>query len=86
MTDIARDEKRSKAITDYLNMVKNYIKDPTKENLNKAFKAAKYADSVPNGFWCQQTSLAKGAKRKLENLLFWVKCGIAEVKGSRKAK
>ena len=64
MSDIARDEKRNLAYAIYLEKVQKYINNPTKENLKKVLKAAKYADSIPAGYWGLKTSLAKGLKKK----------------------
>lgn len=84
ISDIARDEARNQSIALYFDRVRDYLKKPTPKNLKKAVEAAKHADSIPDGYFGGQTSLAKGAKKNLKNLLFWVQCGIVETKSAQK--
>lgn len=67
-TDMARDNERARNFDAYLKSVKEYLENPTTENLAKALEAAENMDSVRGGYWSGKTNLRKNAEASLAEL------------------
>ncbi|NCN07580.1 hypothetical protein GW933_02690 [Candidatus Falkowbacteria bacterium] len=68
LTDMARDERRSRLFNDYLNSLRLFILDPTEENKVAVVKSVSTVDDVPRGFCGVRTSLARDIEDKIELL------------------
>jgi hypothetical protein len=66
LTDISRDEARSRAFSEYAAVLLDYVKD--KATLKRVTEAAECVDGVPQGYWGSRTSFSEGAKDTAEKL------------------
>jgi len=66
LTDIARDEVRSKAFSRYANTMLRYVMGGA--TLEEVVKAADCVDDVPTGYWGSRTKFSDGAKETAEKL------------------
>ncbi len=69
LTDLARDERRARYFKEYLQKLVCYLKKPDSQERKSVQNAAEKVDSVPRGYWGEQTSLSKKLDSMLENLL-----------------
>lgn len=69
LTDIARDQRRSELLRDYLLVVIDYLSDQTEEKYSKVLALSEIVDSVVGGYWSSSpTKTANGLPEKLERL------------------
>jgi len=80
LSDIARDERRERRREEYINLLFDYLSNPTKEKNKIALKAAVATDAVHGGYWGHQTNyvtnhekIIKGLKTKDPELISWMK-------------
>jgi len=68
LTDIDRDERRSKLYNQYLESLRAYLLEPTEENMNKVIEKASDTDDVPRGYFGNRTSMTNNLRTKIELL------------------
>lgn len=69
LTDIARDQRRSRGFAAFISSLLDFVKDPTENARVQAINLAKSCDDVPRGYWGGQTALANTAPELLGKLL-----------------
>ena len=68
LSDLARDEQRSRGFRSYLIALKAFLQTPTAKNKVQAVQMAEATDNVRGGFWGGRTSLAKTADEVISKL------------------
>ncbi len=67
-SDLARDEKRNRRYSEFIDKLVSYLKNPSEDSYGNLMNSAKETDSVNGGFWTGRTNIAKSLDEKLEKL------------------